>query len=194
MTNDSLTKAEADFAALLATMKQCLMSLDKHAEQGRELREVAAAHLAKSQAHDAKAHALHETLAEVRRRFGEGQETLLKQLVIHASGAVVRLHALNPIEYDGIVTAAAEKIRTAIRGGTDTVGGQPDPLHNLVRKAIALAPVVNEMQQPVYELGATVHGVTDWPTRRERLIPEIRRLLADLNKLLAKISPPLEAA
>jgi hypothetical protein len=190
----NLEKAEADLAAQQAIINQRLKALDEHAQQGRELHEIAAAHKAKADAHDARSHAMHQAFAEAQRRLGELQDTMLKQMVIHASGATLRVHAIDSVEHGDITAAAALKIKTAWRGALDTPNSEKYSMHTAVKQAIALAPVIDDLDRPVYELGATVAGLTDWPARRERLIPEIRQLLADLNKLLAKISSPLQAA
>ncbi len=191
---NELEKAEAELGAKQAMIDQRQNVLNKHDTARRQ--QAAAVEREKSvlDAIDRKAPPLHAALAEAQRQFGEAEEVTLRQLAIHASAATIRLHALAPIECYDVIEAAATKIKAAARTGIDTPNNERYSLHGLIRDAIALAPVIDDMHRPVYELGATVAGLTDWPTRRKRMIPELRQLLADLNKLLAKISVPLEAA
>ncbi len=159
MTSE-LTKARAAVAAELTR-------IDQHAERSRELREIAAAHKAKADAHDAKSHAMHQALAAAQVALNAAEETALREWCIELAAATVKLHNDDPLANSATVVANVVKLRAAVRSELDTPINQKWTVHPLVAQAMALQPPPDIMDTPISEL----HGhAANWATRRKSIL------------------------
>jgi multidrug efflux pump subunit AcrA (membrane-fusion protein) len=179
----AVDSAEAIFDAAQAAIAR--HSTDLQNQQNAIAREQAK--LIALQAH---AGALYETRAKGSAQLDATKEAYSAELVVNVSGLLVRLHAIEPVEYYEKIQAAAIILRSATRSELDTpISAKYFGPHPVVKQAIAFAPARSELDTPVFELGAAVPGLTDWASRRDRLIPQLEQLHAELTRLMADAAP-----
>jgi multidrug efflux pump subunit AcrA (membrane-fusion protein) len=160
----AVDSAEAIFDAAQAAIAR--HSTDLQNQQNAIAREQAK--LIALQAH---AGALYETRAKGSAQLDATKEAYSAELVVNVSGLLVRLHAIEPVEYYEKIQAAAIILRSATRSELDTP---------ISAKYFGPHPVVKQ---------AIVPGLTDWASRRDRLIPQLEQLHAELTRLMADAAP-----
>jgi hypothetical protein len=123
-------------------------------------------------------------LAQAERKLTQAEEATVEEINLELADEIVRRQASDPLRHYAWIAAHVTKLHASVRSEFNTPRTQKYSVHPLITQALALLPPRDGLNQPVWELGHEMHGVTDWASRRKKIIAEAE----------AASTTPLEAA
>lgn len=115
---------------------------------------------------------LHETLERAERTLAAAEEDAVRTLAIELAGTIIKRMSHNPVRHHDWIVAQIAKLRTMIRSEVDTPLAEKYSQHPLITQALSLLPPPDDLDRPVYDLGYGVPGLSDWASRRSRILAE----------------------
>jgi hypothetical protein len=131
-----------------------------------------------------EAKGLREQLAAAERDLSQAEEAVLDAINLELAALIVKRQASDPVQHSEWIMANLVKLRDSVRSALDVPVNKKFSQHPLITQALALLPPRDGLNVPVWELGYTLTGHTDWASRRRAII----------SRAEAESTSPLETA